>query len=301
MPSEAVQRRFDNLLDDIARLYRKVQKSLVETYWKIGYRIAEEEEDVGVLAEYGARLLKAVSEELLKKHQILFSSGSLGQIRDFYRMYPAPSTVLTWEQYVAAGKKTSALAAAKSLPPLKRPPDLRLRTFRKVDEALASLIASGWNFAQDPAEAERPGAVLLDCGFFTLRAVTPEEAARVTVTDKPAYTYHALVERVVDGDTLLAIIFTGFGGFVRERLRLRGINTPETKTPEGEKAKKFVEALLPAGTFLVIKSYKTDDYGRFVVDVMYKSGAASAEEIVTNGTYLNQQLLDEGYAVRMKE
>jgi endonuclease YncB( thermonuclease family) len=110
------------------------------------------------------------------------------------------------------------------------------------------------------------------------------------------------VERVIDGDTLVVLIDTGFGDPLEEKLRLRGINTPELGTPEGEKAKKFVEKLLPVGSTIVFKSKKsTDPHGRFVVDLFYKKGVSDPEAIIADGVYLNQQLLDEGYAVRMAE
>ncbi len=177
---------------------------------------------------------------------------------------------------------------AKALPPLARPADLRLNTFRKTDPAIAALR----NIPR--------GQVLVDCGFFVLRPVE-EASLEGLLTDKPAYTYAATVERVIDGDTLLVLIDAGFGSLVHERLRLRGINTPELGTPDGEKAKKYLTKLLPAGSDLVIKSYRTDDYGRFVADVLYKNGMFDPQQIIDSGTYLNQQLLDEGYAVRMSE
>ena len=44
------------------------------------------------------------------------------------------------------------------------------------------------------------------------------------------YTYKAKLERVVDGDTLDASIDLGFDVIVRKRIRLAGINTPESRT-----------------------------------------------------------------------
>jgi endonuclease YncB( thermonuclease family) len=102
----------------------------------------------------------------------------------------------------------------------------------------------------------------------------------------------------------------GFGIFVREKLRLRGINTPEISTPAGQKAKKYVESLLPAGSPLILKSHQTDNYGRFVADVFFGPAAparrsVSAPKSLTLSadglTYLNQKLLDESHAVRMEE
>ena len=90
---------------------------------------------------------------------------------------------------------------------------------------------------------------------------------------------------------------------MRDRLRLRGIDCPETGTPEGDRAKRFVEKLLPTGAAIVLKSHKdrTDQHGRFVADVFYKQGVEDARAIIKDGAYLNQDLLDKGYAVRMGE
>ena len=84
---------------------------------------------------------------------------------------------------------------------------------------------------------------------------------------------------------------------------MRGINCPELNTPEGARAKQYVEKLLPADSTVVIKTHKcrADIYGRFVVDVLCAKGAAGAAGIIENGMYLNQELLDQGLAVRMAE
>ena len=46
--------------------------------------------------------------------------------------------------------------------------------------------------------------------------------------------------RVVDADTLLVEVDCGFGCRMEQRLRLRGIDAPELKTPEGARARAFV-------------------------------------------------------------
>jgi endonuclease YncB( thermonuclease family) len=99
------------------------------------------------------------------------------------------------------------------------------------------------------------------------------------------------------------VIEVGFGIKVYDKLRLRGIDTPELGTPEGERAKKFVLGLLPPGATIIIKSHKTrvDLHGRFVVDVFYRGGATTAEAVLQEPVYLNQKLIDENLAVRMAE
>ncbi|MBI3618222.1 MAG: thermonuclease family protein, partial [Candidatus Omnitrophica bacterium] len=124
-------------------------------------------------------------------------------------------------------------------------------------------------------------------------------------------TYAATIDRVIDGDTLLVLIEAGFRIIVRDRLRLRGIDCPEAGTPEGDRAKRVVEKLLPTGSTIVLKSHKdrTDQHGRFVVDVFYESSDIRRQSSETDDRrlktddliYLNQELLDKGHAVRMAE
>ena len=64
------------------------------------------------------------------------------------------------------------------------------------------------------------------------------------------YTYKAKLLRVVYGDTIDAEIDLGFKIYIKERIRLAGIDTPETRTRNlmektwGQEAKKRVVELL---------------------------------------------------------
>ena len=49
-------------------------------------------------------------------------------------------------------------------------------------------------------------------------------------TQRPNYIYRARVTRVIDGDTVDADIDLGFNQFKRDRIRLMGIDTPESRT-----------------------------------------------------------------------
>ncbi|HRZ40264.1 MAG TPA: DUF1016 N-terminal domain-containing protein [Candidatus Omnitrophota bacterium] len=176
----------------------------------------------------------------------------------------------------------------KPLTPLKIPSDLVLQTYSRstLDVSL------------------NDGEVLLDCGFFVHWPVNKDVLKTLNVTDTPSYTYAATLERVVDADTLAALIHLGFGIIVREKLRLRGINAPEVGTPAGDRAKSQVSRLLPAGTPLIIKSHKskTDTYGRFVADVFFGPQALETSDInaiLESPVYLNQYLLDQGMAERV--
>ena len=103
------------------------------------------------------------------------------------------------------------------------------------------------------------------------------------------YLYDAELIRVVDGDTVDAWIDLGFSIAIRRRIRLWGINAPETRTRDlVEKAEGFVakdrliEILdLNRGQFMV-RSQGIDKYGRCL------------GEIYIQDVNINKQLLAEG-------
>ncbi len=82
-----------------------------------------------------------------------------------------------------------------------------------------------------------------------------------------------------------------------ERLRLRGIDTPELNTPAGKKARSFVEGELMQCPFVVIHSYKTDLYARYIADLFYDPTLEDKRAVFEKGHFLNQKLLDAGLAL----
>lgn len=92
------------------------------------------------------------------------------------------------------------------------------------------------------------------------------------------YKYKAFVTRVVDGDTYDVSVALGFGIKMDIRVRLHGIDTPETWRPKtnserehGEKATKFVRDLILNKT-VSIKTYKLGIYGRYSASVLLPDG-----------------------------
>lgn len=106
------------------------------------------------------------------------------------------------------------------------------------------------------------------------------------------YEYKAKVMRVIDGDTIVVFVDLGFETFVRAKLRLLGINCPETRTKDlnekdlGFKAKEETKRLLPEGTEIIIKTQldKTDSFSRYLATVFI------------GDLNLNDHLLKEGFA-----
>ena len=81
--------------------------------------------------------------------------------------------------------------------------------------------------------------------------------------------YRCTIRRVVEGDTVDVDIDLGFGIWVRnERVRLYGIDTPESRTRDLEEkkcgiyAKQCVEAFMPVDSNQTLKTYK-DKVGKF--------------------------------------
>ena len=61
---------------------------MVETYWKIGQRIVEEEQGGASRAEYGTKLIENLSRYLTDTFGKGFSEANLQNMRNFYLVYP---------------------------------------------------------------------------------------------------------------------------------------------------------------------------------------------------------------------
>lgn len=89
------------------------------------------------------------------------------------------------------------------------------------------------------------------------------------------YEYKCKILRIVDGDTVDVDIDLGFGIWMhKERVRIVGIDTPESRTRDlvekqfGLAAKQFVKDLMPIGSQQIIKTQKdkTGKFGRILGD-----------------------------------
>lgn len=95
--------------------------------------------------------------------------------------------------------------------------------------------------------------------------------------------------KVVDGDTIVVRI-----GDTEERVRLIGIDTPETKKPDtpvqcfGPEASAFTAGLLPPGTAVRIERdvEARDRFDRLLAYV----------HLAEDGTFVNLEIVRQGYA-----
>ncbi len=102
-------------------------------------------------------------------------------------------------------------------------------------------------------------------------------------------TPNATLVRVTDGDTITVRI-----DGENEKVRLIGIDTPETKKPDtpvqcfGPEASAFTESLLPEGTPLYLERdvEPRDRFGRLLAYVY----------LAADGTFVNLEIVRQGYA-----
>jgi micrococcal nuclease len=114
------------------------------------------------------------------------------------------------------------------------------------------------------------------------------------------YIYNIKLDRVVDGDTIDAIIDLGFNVSVKKRVRFMGVNTPESRTRDLEEkarglaAKARVKELLEGCNKIQLTSHGVGKYGRCLgelhIDIVDGKEKLTLESV-------NDLLIKEGHAV----
>lgn len=87
------------------RVYQTINITMTQTYFQIGKRIVEEEQNGELRAEYGKKLIKNLSLELNKEFGDGFSIDNLKNMRRFYLCFQKSETVshqfkLSWSHYI---------------------------------------------------------------------------------------------------------------------------------------------------------------------------------------------------------
>ena len=102
------------------------------------------------------------------------------------------------------------------------------------------------------------------------------------------------VTKIVDGDTIDVLLDMGFDILYQQRVRLFGIDTPESRTRDKEEkkygllSKYFLKDALSNGKKITIKTYKGDETGKF---------GRILGDVWIDGKSINQTMCDKGYAV----
>ncbi len=109
------------------------------------------------------------------------------------------------------------------------------------------------------------------------------------------YEYACTVERVVDGDTIDVILDLGFSVSYKSRVRLYGIDTPESRTrnkdekARGKLASAFLSKAIELADQVVIRTELKDSRGKF---------GRVLGTVVCDGEDVNQGMVDGGFAVK---
>ena len=106
------------------------------------------------------------------------------------------------------------------------------------------------------------------------------------------FEYNATVVKVVDGDTIDAMVDLGFGTWKKVRIRMHGINDPESRTRDLEEKKKglaakarLIEMLEENEKHFILISHGVGKFGRCLGEIYVKG----------HNTSLNKQLISEGH------
>ena len=113
------------------------------------------------------------------------------------------------------------------------------------------------------------------------------------------YIYRGKLERVVDGDTIDALIDVGFDIWIKKRIRYSGIDTWESRTRDlaekakGLEAKARNKALLmevsSKSGYFRMRSYGVGKYGRVLAEIFIEDAEGKQHNI-------NETLIAEGHA-----
>ena len=103
------------------------------------------------------------------------------------------------------------------------------------------------------------------------------------------------VIKVVDGDTIDVLIDLGFDIKYKSRVRLFGIDTPESRTRDkiekkyGLMSKKFLQDELKSAKKISIKTYKGEETGKF---------GRILGDVFVDGKSVNMKMVRAGHAVQ---
>ena len=112
------------------------------------------------------------------------------------------------------------------------------------------------------------------------------------------YIYRAKLDRVVDGDTVDALIDVGFDIWFKKRIRFMGLDAWESRTRDLEEKKKglaakarVIELLEETSSkpgYFRLKSHGVGKYGRVLGEIFI-------QDVDGNSICINEQLVTEGH------
>jgi micrococcal nuclease len=116
------------------------------------------------------------------------------------------------------------------------------------------------------------------------------------------YQYNVSVIKVVDGDTIDVDIDLGFGmTYKKQRVRLMGIDTPESRTRDleekkfGKASKKHLKKLLESAERVSLISHDKGKFGRILGEIYTHFN--EGHPVFGTEINVNQQMIDDHHAV----
>ncbi len=312
---------YDQLVKAIRDVQAASQKVMdqekVRVAWQTGQLIDEHILLHKERANYGENVIVRLA------HDLTTSETELRYMIRFYRTYPIPPTSaeLAWSRY----REIISLDEKKAREEVASEAVRNKWSVRQVRQEVQRRQSASKNSNAEKYPSASPGQVytyrvvkatagpylgqlVVDLGFSNYFqpdgidqfregdwvTFVPARNALISAgrpqTTGAEGTYTAYVTEVIDGDTFHALVDLGFKIVTEQKLRLRGLDAPEIQSADGREAKEFLLAHgVRPGAQILIKTVKPDKYGRYLADVF------------VDGAYINQQLFDEGLAVRVSE
>jgi endonuclease YncB( thermonuclease family) len=313
---------YKTLFESVCQIYEATLLQAEDTYgtnsnnayFQMGRQIGHLLESAEQTGRYGKKLVPTLCRDIKQKYGRGPSTRTMRNMRKFAILYTEETTspALSWSHYCVLLSIRDTDTRAR----------LEQQTIRRhLDrDALQQLVSLTLQHSKDGkptfplsprkgtlqiAKLIRPHASsppLLDVGFgvqyapnsttrlnnlehgICLQRYANGKLKLIECAPGERYCYRASLENVIDGDTVkMRIQLTG-SIFICERLRLRGVDAMELNTPEGQKAKRALERLLHNRKKIIIYTYSTDRYGRYVAD------------LVADNLYINKTLIEKGHA-----
>lgn len=322
-------KNYSKLLSQLQKIIKQTEQNIVKSVnrqkvvmaWQIGKEIGEHLQK-NSRADYGKKLFSELEKDTKIAQSILY------QMRNFYKSYPTlplNENDLSWSHYrslaaiennenrkiledLTVKNKLSAGDLQREISELKKAEKNKLKKPRRKNnssEGVKLKVTRGQLFTYKinaPSEIDLGFNIFVEVknNFKSGEIISTKKVGekislkKSAVKSKQLHTYKAKLERVVDGDTLHVKLDLGFEVKHREILRLTQINAPEFKTAAGKKSSDALKKILKNVKFLIVKTNKTDIYGRYLADVFFDESGKEKDlqKVAERGTYLSQLLLD---------
>jgi len=289
---------FQTLVGRLGEVFRLGQQQIEEikirSYWEAGRLIHRHILKHEKRAGYGKQVIRKLAEALELGENLLY------RMLRFYQAFPILATwpELTWSHYRLLSQVTDAKErhelGAQAAAQKWTARELEDRIRESASTAARTISAdTGDNSGTkirllEPTQGkigiykivETHDGLAVDLGFTSYEDLDPRQVKErqadelVTfsasgrmlpakhATQNDLYTHQARCLRVVDGDTFWAQIWLTERLWLKEKVRLRGLDSPELDTAEGRAAKRVVEMQFKKAANVLITKTKPDKWDR---------------------------------------